>query len=80
MRVIKEIALTTSINATLFGWNGKYILKLEKGNLEQTYKIPETDVAGQSDIDDLLADPGFIAKADSVFDTMDSNLDSLYDY
>jgi hypothetical protein len=78
MRVIKEFNLNQTIKGTLFGWNGKYIVKLENGNLEQTYKIPETDVTGITDIDSLLANPDFLAKAEAIFSEMDSNLDSLF--
>jgi hypothetical protein len=45
-----------SCKITLYGWNGKYILKLEQNQFEQTYKVSELDVAGEDDIRDLLSD------------------------
>jgi len=78
MRVIKEINLSPTIKGTLFSWNGKYIIKLEKGNLEQTYKISETDITGISDIDSLLSSLEFVLKAEKIFDVMDENVDSVY--
>jgi hypothetical protein len=78
MRVIKELTISKSIKCTLFSWNGKYLIKLEQGNLEQTYKIPEIDLNGLSEIENLLSSPEFSEKAVSIFSQMDSNLDSLY--
>lgn len=78
MRVIKEFALTTSIKCTLFSWNGKFIVKLENGNLEQTYKIPEMDISGMEDIDSLIESVEFKHKAEEIFGQMDSNLDPIF--
>jgi len=78
MRVIKEVTLSSSIKCTLFSWNGKYLIKLEQGNLEQTYKIPEIDVSGLMEIETLISSADFSEKAIQVFTQMDSNLDSLY--
>jgi len=79
MRVLKEFLLTNDIKATLFSWNGKYIAKLEKGLLEQTYKVSEMDVTGLQDIEDWLSHPDFKTKASSIFDTMDENLGPVFD-
>lgn len=55
MRVIGEID-HPSCKITLFQWNGKYIIKLEQGLLEQTYKVGETDITGENDIKRILND------------------------
>jgi len=78
MRVIKEFSLNDSIRCTLFSWNGKYIIKLEKGDLEQTYKIREMDINGMEDIDLLLGKAEFISNSDKIFALMDAGLDDLY--
>jgi hypothetical protein len=79
MRVLKETNLSTSIKATIFSWNGKFLVKLESGNLEQTFKIPETDVAGLPDIEQFVSNPEFLSKAEKIFLDMDSALDLAYD-
>ena len=45
MRVVADIP-NPHVKITLHSYNGKYILKLEKANLEQIYKIEETEVNG----------------------------------
>lgn len=55
MKVIGEIP-HPSCKITLFQWNGKYLIKLEQGPLEQTYKVNETDVTGDDDIKKILND------------------------
>jgi hypothetical protein len=57
MRVVADIP-NEHVKITLHSYNGKYILKLEKANLEQIYKIEETEVNG---------DDGAIALLDEEF-------------
>jgi hypothetical protein len=78
MRVIKEFTLSQSIKCTVFSWNGKYIIKLEMGNLEQTYKVSEMDVTGLADVDSLISSPEFCKKAEQIFQTMEQNLDPIF--
>ena len=54
MRVIGEIP-HPSCKVTLFQWNGKYIIKLEQGFLEQTYKIEESDLMDENDLNRVLS-------------------------
>jgi hypothetical protein len=72
MRVIADIP-HEACKITVFSWNGKYIVKLEKGMLEQTYKIDEFDVAGIEDIKKLL-DEDFISKVMDRFIQMRTDL------
>lgn len=50
MRVVKEFS-KEGIRVSVFSWNNKYLLKFELGPMEQTFKIPETDVLEESDLD-----------------------------
>lgn len=49
MRVVKEFS-KEGIRVSVFSWNNKYLLKFEMGPMEQTFKIPETDVLEESDL------------------------------
>lgn len=55
MRVIGEIP-HSSCKITIFQWNGKYIIKIEQGLLEQSYKIDETEFPEVDDVKKLLND------------------------
>ena len=55
MRVIKEI-IKPNYRITIFNWNGKYLIKFEQGDLEQTFKISEFDVISEEDINNLLTE------------------------
>ncbi len=58
--------------------NQKFIIKLERGAYEQTYKVSEMDVTdGVNGVFQLL-DEEFIAKAISRFDTMDQDFKESY--
>jgi hypothetical protein len=43
MRYIKDIA-GTRFKISIYHWNNKYIIKMESGMYEQTYKIDEYEV------------------------------------
>ncbi|WP_317172155.1 hypothetical protein [Hymenobacter sp. BRD67] len=45
MRHVADIPFP-QVKITLLAWNGKYLLKLEQGPLEQTYKVSELDLTG----------------------------------
>ncbi|MBX0333618.1 hypothetical protein K3G39_10250 [Pontibacter sp. HSC-14F20] len=68
MRVVADIP-NPHVKITLHSYNGKYILKLEKANLEQTYKIEETEVAGDEGAKALL-DEEFIEAVVNRFQDM----------
>lgn len=71
MRIVKEIN-NKACKITVFSWNGKYLIKLEQGAFEQTYKVSELDVL-ESEIDELLNE-AFIEKALVIFETMGGSL------
>ena len=68
MRVIADIP-NPDVKITLHSYNGKYILKLEKANLEQIYKIEETEVDGDEGAKALIDDE-FIAAVLNRFQDM----------
>ena len=72
MRIIKEIPLP-DLKVTIFNWNNKYLVKLEQGLLEQTFKIPETEITSEQDLDVLLTDE-FLDKARQRFREMMADL------
>jgi hypothetical protein len=71
MRVVKEIA-NSSCKITVFSWNGKYLIKLEDGPFEQTFKVSEMDVLEQ-ELEEIL-NPTFIAEAVERFNNMGQSL------
>lgn len=57
---------------TLFAWNGKFLVKLERGPFEQTYKIAELDLppGPPDDLIRRLVDTAFVAEAVARFREM----------
>lgn len=53
MRLVKDIP-HERYKIQLFSYNAKYILKIELGQFEQTFKIGETDVDGPTDVEKML--------------------------
>ena len=68
MRVVKEFQ-RPECKVTIFQWNGKYLIKLEKGLIEQTFKVPELDLTSEGDLDAILNEE-FMQKADARFTEM----------
>ncbi|MCU0430747.1 MAG: hypothetical protein MUF42_12350 [Cytophagaceae bacterium] len=73
MRTILEIP-HPDFKVTVYAWNNKYIIKLEKGNYEQTYKISELDVTGDEDIKAIIEDMEFVQSAKQRFIEMNASL------
>ena len=72
MRIVREIA-RPDCKITIFSWNNRYLIKLEQGLLEQTFKIPETDLTGEEDLMTLL-DAEFLHQASLRFNDMGQSL------
>lgn len=53
MRLVKDIP-HDRYKIQVFNYNGKYIVKIELGQFEQTYKIGETDVYGLEDVEKMI--------------------------
>lgn len=71
MRIVKEYP-NKACKVTVFSWNGKYIIKLEAGPFEQTFKISELDII-EAELDDILND-SFMKEAMERFKTMGDSL------
>lgn len=74
MRVVKEIPYA-NFKITIFQWNGKYLIKIESGLLEQTFKINELDITSEEDVLQLLDEP-FLDEAVSRFQEMSGSLNA----
>ncbi|WKN33005.1 hypothetical protein PZB74_06565 [Porifericola rhodea] len=72
MRIVGEIP-HAECKITIFSWNNKYLIKLERGLIEQTFKVPEMDVSGDEDIRQMLSGP-FMDKALLRFEEMEASL------
>ena len=71
MRVVKELK-GKPCKVTVFSWNEKYLIKLEHGPFEQTYKVSMMDYL-EEEIDDILTDK-FISDAMDRFTAMGKSL------
>jgi hypothetical protein len=72
MRVVGEIS-HPECKITIFHWNNKYIIKLELGPFEQTFKIDEYDLESEEDLKRIL-DQDFIQQAMARFADMSRSL------
>lgn len=77
MRVVKEIQHHT-FKITVFSWNGKYLIKVELGGFEQTYKIDELSVNGLSDLEKML-DEEFYLSCMKRFNEMRTSWKTAFD-
>ncbi|OEK01850.1 hypothetical protein BFP97_10130 [Roseivirga sp. 4D4] len=73
MRIVKEVS-GLPCKVTVFSWNGKYLIKLENGPFEQTFKVSELDVL-EEELDDILSEK-FLSEAIKRFDDMALSLRS----
>jgi hypothetical protein len=72
VRVIGEIP-HPECKITIFHWNNRYLIKLEQGLLEQTYKVQEYDVATEDEIRRMVTSE-FITSALKQFEVMRQTL------
>jgi hypothetical protein len=77
MRVIADIP-HEACKITVFAWNGRYIIKLERGLLEQTYKVDEFELSGVDEIK-MLLDDAFMQQVLTRFNTMQLDLQAALD-
>jgi hypothetical protein len=73
MRTVAEIP-HSDFKITVFAWNNKYVIKLEKGNYEQTFKVSEMETSGDGDIHNLIKDEAFINSVKERFKEMNQSL------
>jgi hypothetical protein len=72
MRIVGEIPHDVC-KITLFSWNNRYLIKLEYGLLEQTYKVNQFDISSEADLYQIV-DESFILAALDRFREMDKSL------
>ena len=72
MRVIKEMT-KGEIRVSIFSWNSKYIFKYELGPMEQTFKVSETDILEDSELESFL-DGEFLEEVKQRFEEMGAAL------
>lgn len=77
MRYLRDIP-HSFYKISLYKWNGKYIVKIEAGGrYEQTFKVDETDLESDLEVDTIL-DAAFMAQVKDRFDAMHTDwTDSL---
>lgn len=68
MRYIKDIP-NDKFKIGLYQWNNKYIVKIESGMYEQTYKIDDYEIESVAEIERCI-DESFIAAITTRFDAM----------
>ena len=71
MRFVQDIP-HPQFRIGLYAWNGKYIVKIEAGPYEQTYKVSEMDLTAPDAVPTLL-DGEFLAKVAHRFGEMDAD-------
>ena len=68
MRIINETSLH-GCKITFYSWNNRYLVKLEQGLLEQTFKIDQFDLADEGELLKLV-DAEFVQQAVKRFNEM----------
>ena len=72
MRIIGEIP-HAQCKITLYHWNNRYLIKLEKNGLEQTFKVDQFELASDKDLQ-ILVDELFLQKALDRFEDMERSM------
>jgi hypothetical protein len=72
MRIVREVA-HPECKITFFAWNNRYLIKLEQGLFEQTFKVNQFDVADEEELLRIV-DSEFIKGALDRFLQMYSSL------
>ena len=71
MRFVQDIP-NSQFRIGLYAWNGKYIVKIEAGPYEQTYKISEMDITNPEAVPTML-DAEFMNRVAQRFQEMDAD-------
>ena len=72
MRVVRE-ETRGEIRISIFSWNSKYIFKYELGPMEQTFKVSETDILEESELESFL-EGEFLEEVKQRFEEMGESL------
>ncbi len=76
VRLVKDIP-HDRYKIQVFNYNAKYIVKIELGQFEQTYKIGETDVYGLDDVERMIT-PELLSNALKRFVEMRSDWEEAF--
>lgn len=71
MRFVQDIP-NSQFRIGLYAWNAKYIVKIEAGPYEQTYKISEMDITDPDAVPTML-DAEFLNRVAQRFQEMDAD-------
>lgn len=71
MRFVQDIP-HAQFRIGLYAWNGKYIVKIEAGPYEQTYKVSEMDLLNPEAVPTML-DEAFLTQVARRFQDMDTD-------
>jgi hypothetical protein len=72
MRVLRELSFR-EFKVTIFSWNNRYLIKLEQGLLEQTFKIDQFDITNEEHLLRII-DEEFVRHAAKTFLEMSQSL------
>ncbi len=72
MRVVGEIP-HPEVKITIFHWNNRYLIKLEAGPFEQTFKVEEYDLASEEEVKEIVNE-AFIQQSIARFNDMAKSL------
>jgi hypothetical protein len=73
MRVVGEIP-HPECKITIFHWNNKYLIKLELGPFEQTFKLNDYDLTSEGQLREIVSEE-FIDRAMARFSDMSKSLE-----
>ncbi len=77
MRIIAELP-HPDFKISILNMNQKFIIKIEKGAFEQTYKLPEVDLTdGVNSVFEIL-DEAFLKTVSERFQTMNKDFKDTY--
>jgi hypothetical protein len=77
MRIIAELP-HPDFKISILNMNQKFIIKIEKGSLEQSYKLPEVDLTdGVNSVFEIL-DEEFLKTVSVRFDAMKKDFKETY--
>ncbi|RFZ84739.1 hypothetical protein DYU05_03795 [Mucilaginibacter terrenus] len=80
MRIIAELP-HPDFKISILSMNQKFIVKIEKGSLEQTFKIPEMDLTdGVNSVFELLDEAFLKTVADRFADMLKDYKEAYYRY
>lgn len=72
MRVVGEIP-HPEVKITIFHWNNRYLIKLEAGPFEQTFKVEEFDLTSEEEVKEIVNE-AFIQQSIARFNDMAKSL------